>query len=76
MAEKHDRKLRERDIDAHLKRAFQAVSEEGIPDRFASLLQRLEAGEGVPQEANAGEEDASPEKRPASVGASGGGSAE
>ncbi|MGR3466071.1 NepR family anti-sigma factor [Limimaricola sp.] len=33
------------DIDAHLKRAFQQLTDEALPDRFTDLLARLKAGE-------------------------------
>lgn len=35
------------DIDAHLKRAFQQLTDEALPDRFTDLLARLKAGEGA-----------------------------
>jgi len=36
---------RDRDIDAHLKLAFQSLADEAVPDRFAALLDQLRADE-------------------------------
>lgn len=35
------------DIDAHLKRAFQQLTDEALPDRFTDLLAKLKSGEGA-----------------------------
>lgn len=35
-------------IDANLKRVYETVLNEDIPDRFADLLDKLKAGEGAP----------------------------
>ncbi len=35
------------DIDAHLKRAFQQITEEQLPDRFTDLLEKLRSGDGA-----------------------------
>jgi hypothetical protein len=35
-------------IDQNLRRAFQEVADEELPDRFKDLLARLKAGEDVP----------------------------
>lgn len=50
--------MRESDIDAHLKRAFQELADEALPDRFNDLLAQLRSGgasgrertNGVPQD--------------------------
>lgn len=44
-------------IDQNLRRAFQEVADEELPDRFKDLLARLKAGENVPtsDEEGAGE---------------------
>lgn len=39
------RKMRESDIDAHLKRAFKELADEGLPDRFNDLLAQLRHGD-------------------------------
>ncbi len=44
-------------IDAHLKRAFQKLSDEAVPDRFAMLLQRLKETESSPGAAGSEEVD-------------------
>ena len=45
MPQNGPRKMRNTDIDAHLKRAFQTLTEDTVPDRFASLLERLRTEE-------------------------------
>ena len=37
-------------IEANLRRVYDSVLREEVPDRFAALLQRLEAGEDRPAE--------------------------
>jgi len=36
--------MRDDDIDAHLKKAFQEMTREDLPDRFTELLTRLKSG--------------------------------
>ena len=48
MTNKPKGRMRATDIDAHLKRAFDALADESMPDRFSSLLERLRAGEVAP----------------------------
>ena len=45
--QKNERRNREidREIDENLKRAFSAVADEPLPDRFTSLLDQLRASE-------------------------------
>ncbi|WP_110813019.1 NepR family anti-sigma factor [Pseudoroseicyclus aestuarii] len=45
MTQKDPRSARGEDIDAHLKRAFREITDEGLPDRFSSLLERLREGQ-------------------------------
>ena len=45
MPQNGPRKMRNTDIDAHLKRAFQTLTDDTVPDRFASLLERLRTEE-------------------------------
>lgn len=45
MPENTSRRQRSEEIDAHLKRAFDSLTEEAIPDRLADLLIRLRAEE-------------------------------
>lgn len=40
------KKMRQSDIDAHLKRAFQELTDEGLPDRFTDLLSQLRQRDG------------------------------
>ncbi|PHP29286.1 NepR family anti-sigma factor [Limimaricola cinnabarinus] len=55
------------DIDAHLKRAFQQLTDEALPDRFTDLLARLKAGEGAAS-ASSGAGDEEPDKETAQAG--------
>ncbi|WP_282024791.1 NepR family anti-sigma factor [Limimaricola cinnabarinus] len=55
------------DIDAHLKRAFQQLTDEALPDRFTDLLARLKAGEGAAS-ASSGAGDEVPDKETAQAG--------
>ncbi|SDE03080.1 NepR family anti-sigma factor [Limimaricola pyoseonensis] len=47
MTQRDQRGARGDDIDAHLRRAFQQLTDETLPDRFTDLLERLRAGEGA-----------------------------
>ena len=47
MPQDRSRKPHDKDIDAHLKRAFQSLTEEAIPDELTSLLDRLRAEDGA-----------------------------
>ncbi|MCP1167973.1 NepR family anti-sigma factor [Limimaricola litoreus] len=55
------------DIDAHLKRAFQQLTEEALPDRFTDLLAKLKAGEGA-ESASSGAGDEVPDREAAHAG--------
>ena len=55
------------DIDAHLKRAFQQLTDEALPDRFTDLLARLKAGEGA-ESASSGAGEEVPDRETAHAG--------
>ncbi len=63
MTQREPRAARGDDIDAHLKRAFQQITEEALPDRFADLLQRLKTGDGAGKAAKAGKAEAGDDAR-------------
>ncbi|MEL6465082.1 MAG: NepR family anti-sigma factor [Pseudomonadota bacterium] len=43
-------------IDANLKRAFEDLASEPVPDRFTELLSKLRSGEDVPDKGSSSDE--------------------
>ncbi len=50
MPSHESRKSKADDIDAHLKRAFDSLTEAAMPDRLVALLDRLRAEESAPDD--------------------------
>lgn len=58
MTQSRGRKIPAQEIDRHLRRAFQEITDEALPPQLADLLERLKAGEAAAT-GKAGREDRS-----------------